>query len=343
MKLVGALAAAAVAAGCAGGAGAGGDELRAYLEEEAARGFSGTVLVTKRGRRLVDQGYGLADRERRIPVRRETVFDLGSITKVFTAAAVMRLAEEGRLRLDDRLPRFFPSVPRSKRSITVRQLLAHRSGLPEYPGYRDLEWISRARSMRNALDLPLRFRPGTRTAYSNVGYTLLAGIVEIASGERFESAMRRRVFDRAGMNRTGFYGDRLWLSEAVAVGYEGLSVGSRNAPDARRGVSWSFKGAGGVVGPAADLERWVEAVWAGRVLRRASVPLLYRLAVGPSPPGRRFYAYAGGNPFGFNATVAELPDDQTLVVVLTNSSPPHAARAEVVERRIVDLLRRGSG
>lgn len=339
MRLAGALAAAAIAAGCAGGASAGEDELRSYLEEEAARGFSGAVLVLNEGRRLVDQGYGLADRERRIPIQRDTVFELGSITKVFTAATVMRLAEEGRLRLDDRLPRFFRDVPRSKRSITVRQLLAHRSGLPEYPGYGDLVWISRGRSMRNALDLPLRFRPGTRTAYSNVGYTVLAAIVEVASGERFERAMRRRVFAPAGMSQTGFFGERLWPPERVAIGYEGLSVGARNAPDARRGVSWSFKGAGGVVGPTGDLERWAAAVWAGRIIRRASVPLLYRLAVGPPPPGRRPYAYAGGNAFGFNATVAELPDDQALVVVLSNSSPPGAARAEVIERRLVDLLR----
>jgi CubicO group peptidase (beta-lactamase class C family) len=320
-----------VAIGCsAGGSRSLEDDLYAYMADRANQGFSGAVLVRVGNRTLVDRGYGLADRERGIQVRPDTVFEVGSITKVFTAATVVRLAEERKLRLDDRLPRFFARVPPGKRAITIRHLLAHRSGLPEYAGYGDLHALSRRQAVRNALALPLHFRPGARQAYSNVGYTLLAAIVERVTGRPFALAVRQRVIRPAGMTRTAFFGERAWGRDHLAVGY-----GNRAAPDRRMTVSWSVQGAGGALSTTADLARLVDAVRGGRIVRPASVPLLYRLAIGPSDGP---VAYGGANTFGFQATIVELPRERALIVVLTNSNMlPNLVADDVaqgLERRI---------
>lgn len=303
----------------------GSDELEAYLKEREAQGFSGAVLVRFGDRTVVDRGYGLADRGRSIPAQRETVFEVGSITKVFTAAAVVRLAEEGKLRLDDRLPRFFARVPRAKRAITVRQLLGHRSGLPEYPGYGDLVPLTRNEAIRNALVLPLRFRPGKRTAYSNVGYTVLAAIVERAARQPFAVAVRRLVFVPAGMAKTGFFGERRWAADEIAVGYGNRPGRHRAAP-----VSWSVQGAGGALSTTGDLLKWVDAVRGGRIVKARNVPLLYRLAIGPPA---ETVAYGGANMFGFQGVIVELPREPALIVVLTNSN--------VLPRFVADEVARG--
>lgn len=312
-------------------------EVETYLERQEAAGFSGTVLAVRNGRTVVHRPFGLADRERRIPVTRDTVFDVGSITKVLTAAAVFRLAEEGKLRLDDTMTQHLGSVPPDKRAITLRQLLAHRSGLPLNPR-RPFAPLTRAGAVQEALALPLRFRPGSGQGYSNVGYALLAAVVESASGERFEAALRRRVFEPAGMSRTGFSGERRWRPRDVAIGYGRQQRGARNAPDAYA-VRWPLKGAGGVVSTARDLGRWVEAVNAGRIVQKASVPLLYRLAVGPTPPGKPpLYGYSGANSLGFNAAIEEAPRARTYVIVLTNANLLPRERATEVAQGVLRRL-----
>lgn len=316
---------------------AGNSGVETYLKRQEAAGFSGSVLAVRQGRTVIHAGFGLADRSRRIPVTRETVFDVGSITKVLTAATVFKLAQERKLRLDDTLTRFFSAVPPDKRSITVRQLLGHRSGLPMNPRHPFAD-LSRDEAVREALDLTLRFRPGAREGYSNVGYALLAAIVERTSGERFEAAMRRRVFVPAAMSRTGFSGERRWPARDVAIGYGNHVRAPRNAPDTYR-VTWPLKGAGGVVSTAGDLGRWIRAVHAGRIVRRASVPLLYRLAVGPTPPGLPpMYGYSGANSLGFNADVEELPATRTYVIVLTNANVLPRERATEIAQGVLRRL-----
>ena len=312
-------------------------ELDAFLARQEKAGFSGSVLAVRNGETVVDRAFGLADRGRRIPVTTATAFDIGSVTKVLTAATVLRLAEEGELRLDDRIGRFLPEVPRDKRSITLRQLLGHRSGLPMNPEHPFAD-LTRDEAVREALALPLAFRPGARTGYSNVGYALLGAIVERASGERFERAMRRRVFEPAGMSRTGFTGEKRWRARDVAIGYGNETRLGRNAPDTYR-VRWPLKGAGGVVSTTGDLGRWIKAVHAGRIVRASSVPLLYRLSVGPTPPGLPpLYGYSGGNSLGFNAAVEERPSDRTYVIVLTNANVLPGERAVEVAQGILHRL-----
>jgi CubicO group peptidase (beta-lactamase class C family) len=309
-----------------------------FLQAQAAAGFSGAVLAVWHGRVVVDRGYGLADRRRGIPVTSRTVFDVGSITKVFTAATVVRLAEEGRLRLDDRLTRFLPSIPADKRSITLRQLLGHRSGLPLMP-LRPLADVSRDQAVREALALPLLHRPGARKSYSNVGYALLAAVIERASGVTYESALRGRVFRPAGMTRTGFAGESRWRARDVAIGYGNQRRAGRNAPDTYS-IKWPLKGAGGVASTTRDLAAWVAAVHAGRIVRKANVAELYRLAIGPTPPGLPpEHGYGGATSFGFNADVEERPREPGLVIVLTNANLLPRERATEVAEGVVERLR----
>ncbi|HSC49223.1 MAG TPA: serine hydrolase domain-containing protein [Gaiellaceae bacterium] len=171
-------------------AAAGPDGARAQAANAAARrlrAFSGVVLVAHDGRVALLRGYGGA--------KAGSLFDIGSVAKTFTAAAVLRLEQEGRLRLDDPISRFLPHVPARQRRVTVRRLLTHTAGLPQSFG-RDLERVGRAAAVRRFLRAP--GPPAGRFAYSNAGYTLLAAIVERASGMPFRRFVRTRLLLPAG-------------------------------------------------------------------------------------------------------------------------------------------------
>jgi CubicO group peptidase (beta-lactamase class C family) len=312
----------------------------AIVKSARRHGFSGSVLVARRGRPIFSRGVGWADRKRRIRVTPRTVFDIGSITKPLTMAAALALVDDGRLDLSARLGDLLPGVPADKRAITLRQLLAHRAGLAEYvvdaPGG-DFVELSRREALSRILSQPLRFEPGTDYGYSDAGYTVAAAVIEDAAGLPFEEFLRDRVLRRGGMSSTGFYGDR-WRPARVAIGYGGRQHGARNAPDGWSHVSWSLKGAGGVVAPAPDLLNWTRRLWSGRVLDRSTVRTLYEILSEPErlPRGSGFVmAYGGANDYGFNSVVVEGDRARRVVIVLTNADKN---RAERLANRIARLV-----
>jgi CubicO group peptidase (beta-lactamase class C family) len=272
----------------------------AIVERERRRGFSGAVLVVRRGRPILSRGVGLANRKRRIRITRRTVFDIGSITKPLTLAAALALVEDGTVELSDRLGELLPGVPADKQAITLRQLLEHRAGLPEYvvdaPGG-DFVELSRDAALRRIFRQPLRFQPGSDYGYSDAGYTVAAAVIENVAGRSFEVFLRERILARGGMTSAGFYGDD-WRPAQVAIGYGGRRHGRRNAPDAWSHVSWSLKGAGGVVASTRDLVNWTRRLWGGRVLERPTVRTFYEILAQPDrlPPANEFVlSYAGAN------------------------------------------------
>ena len=314
--------------------------IRAIVESARRRGFSGAVVVSRRGRPTFSRGVGLADRTRRIRITPRTIFDIGSITKPLTLAAALAMVEDGRLDLSDRLGDLLPGVPADKRAITLRQLLAHRAGLPEYvvdaPGG-DFVELSRDEALSSILSRPLRFVPGTDYGYSDAGYTVAAAVIEDVAGQPFEDFLRERVLERGGMRSAGFYGDR-WRRSRVAIGYGGSTHGARNAPDAWSHVSWSLKGAGGVAASARDLVKWTRRLWSGEVLDRDSVRTLYEILYEPErlPKGNGFViGYGGANDYGFNSVVVEGNRARRVVVVLTNAD---GNRAERLANRIAPLV-----
>ena len=246
--------------------------LNTYLERAASFDFSGAVLVARGDRVLLKGYYGSADDAHRIPVTDRTLFDVGSVTKQFTAGAILQLAENGRLRLDDRLSRFFPSLPADKREITIAQLLSHASGLVEQIGDDD-DVVTRDSLLSRAARSTLQSAPGTRYAYSNLGYSILGAIVERVSGTAYEAYVHDHLFVPAGMMRTGYRMARL-DSAVVAHGYErwGADWGRPDdQPWALEGPWWNTRANGEMISDVEDLHRWWLALRGGRVLQRESV------------------------------------------------------------------------
>ncbi|HSQ59581.1 MAG TPA: serine hydrolase domain-containing protein, partial [Acidobacteriota bacterium] len=213
------------------------EALGAYADSlSSAESFSGTVLLAKRDRPLFHRAYGRSDRDAKRANRPDTKFNLGSINKVFTQVAVYQLAERGRVRLDETIDRYLADYPKEKGSkLTVRMLLQHRGGTGDIFNDRYDANRSKLRTSKEwyrfVRDQALDFEPGTREEYSNVGYVLLAAIVEAVSGEDYYDYVRDHVFRPAGMTAT----DSDPLSEATpnrAVGYTRRPSG-RGAPAER--------------------------------------------------------------------------------------------------------------
>lgn len=313
--------------------GAVGEKLDAYLTRLEGYGFAGSILVAKDGQILLHKGYGLADREKGIPFTPETVFDIGSITKQFTAAAILKLESEGKLKVIDPLGKYFEGVPEDKAGITLHHLLTHSAGLEDvFSG--DYDEMPKERLVQAALASKLLWSPGTRYQYSNAGYSLLAMVVEKVSGQPYEKYLRETFFKPAGMEKTGY---RLvaWKPEELARGYRGddpwgTPLEKNWAPD---GPWWTLRGNGGILSTTGDLYKWSLALEKGEVLSKeaqakAYTPHVpedeegsshygYGWAIDKGPGGTRRIAHNGGNGV-FAADFQRYPEDR--LVILTGSA-----------------------
>ncbi len=303
-----------------------------YLTRLSGYGYSGATLVAKDGHLLLRKGYGLANDATGTPVSAATVFDVGSLAKTFTAAAALLLEQRGRLSLDDSIARYLQGVPEDKRVITLRQLLAHTSGLDvdfpyENPTAEDYEEVDRDEAVRRILAMPLIDRPGARCSYSNPGYVLAAAVVERAGGRPFREFLRTELFQRAGMRSTGFWGEGLppVSQERLARSYSE----NRETADLRKrsSTTWFDLGGGEVVSTVDDLYLWMEALRRGRILSREALDAMWTPAV---PEGKYGLGWAvdlsggtrrihhGGDYIGFGAELAYYPDAGIVMVNLAN-------------------------
>ena len=235
-----------------------GEKLDEHLERFEGYGFSGAVLVAKDGSVILSKGYGLADRESGRPVTPEkTVFTIGSITKQLTGAAILTLEMEGKLSVNDAISKYFDNVPPDKLGMTIHHLLTHSSGLVNvFGGDFDLQ-ASREWVLQKALTSELQSPPGTRYEYSNVGYSLLAMIIEKVSEQRYEEYLHEHLFKPAGMTRTGYLLPDFDLNE-LAIGYrDGKRWGTVNKrPMLEDGPSWNLRGNGGIHSTVSDMYKW---------------------------------------------------------------------------------------
>jgi len=246
------------------------DSLADYADRLDAFGFAGQLLVEEDGRVVLDRSLGLADRRTKAPVTRETIFGLGSITKTFTAAATLRLISKGRVHLDDRLGALLPNVPKDKSAITVDQLLSHRAGLrldADLPDEASREAVERL-----ILAQPLGWPPGQGFHYSNIGFDLLAAILERHGGADYDTFVRREFLDPAGMAHTGRAGVARLARFPAARGETEWAEATalREWPEA-----WHGTGAGRMVSNAHDLLRWAHALRDGKVLTIAERELMF--------------------------------------------------------------------
>ncbi|HEY6739295.1 MAG TPA: serine hydrolase domain-containing protein, partial [Actinopolymorphaceae bacterium] len=255
-------------------------------------GAGGTVLAAKDGDIVLAKGFGRADREAGTACRIDTVYDIGSLTKQFTAAAILALDESGALAVTDPMRRFVSGVPADKRTITLHHLLTHTAGLADVLGG-DYDVCSRSDLVAAALASPLRFSPGEGYAYSNVGYSLLAAVIELVTGEGYETVLADRLFEPAGMHQTG-YVRPFWRPGRVAVEYDedgdrqGTPLDRRWADD---GPYWHLRGNGGLLSTARDMYRWHVALNDDRVLSGEARRRLFKPYVREEPDGDTFYGY----------------------------------------------------
>lgn len=296
-------------------------EIVAMFESAEADGFSGAALITVDGRRALARGYGMANREREIENATSTAFDVGSLMKDLTAAAILLLHERGELALSDTLGELLPDVPADKADITVLQVVQHAAGFDEYHDTEgDFEPMTREEARARILDQELLFEPGSDTAYSNSGYTLLADTIETVAGVPFTSFVHDELFARANMGQSGFYSEPLWESVDTAVGY-----GSDRFGDNDPGTwpyTWALVGNGGLVSTVEDLDRWIVALEAGEVLEPTTFDTMrdeYLEEGAVSIEDEVVYAGAGAGDFGLGGVAVSIPGRRTRILIASNT------------------------
>ena len=293
-----------------------------------------SVLALHGDDTLVAHAAGYADLENRVPATLSTVYQISSITKQFTAAAILQLVERGAIRLEDEIRKYVPEYSRERKPVTILQLLNHTSGVRDFDdiGDRFFELQGREVPQKTVLSLirdqPLDFAPGTRWHYSNSGYYLLGVLLERVTGQTYAQYIRDQVARPAGLTSTTYCDNRLLLPHR-ARGYDAIGVEFLNAP--RSGGASGFSTTG-LCSTAGDLVTWARALQSGKVINSTS----YRAMTTPvgaaaraSPPygfgvwvidyeGKRYISHLGQ--MGGYSAVLSSSSDSVIIAVLTNTS-----------------------
>jgi CubicO group peptidase (beta-lactamase class C family) len=326
------------------------EQVDAYLNKAAKHKYSGSVLLAVNGKVLLKKGYGFADPEKQIPFEADTVFDIGSVTKQFTAAAILRLETQKKLSVTDPITKYFRNVPEDKKAITIHHLLTHTAGLPGALG-EDEEYIDRESYVKKAMQSPLT-HPPSKYDYSNVGYSLLAVIVETVSGKEYEQFLIENFFQPLNMRSTGYVLPR-WKPEKIAVGYRnGKRWGTtiEKSQYKEKGVTWHLKGNGGIFSTVEDMYVWCEALGDKKVFAPEVTEKLFQAHVPEDASGSSYYGYGwsimensrkekvishnGGNTF-YMDTVGMIPAQDAVIIVSSTHAPKNT---DVIAERIDRLL-----
>jgi CubicO group peptidase (beta-lactamase class C family) len=307
--------------------------------------FHGAVLVAKDGKVLFKKGYGMANIELGVPQTPEMKFQIGSITKQFTATAIMQLQEKGLLSLDDPITKHLPDYPKETGdSITIHHLLSHTSGIPNYtnmPGVMDNKAlkISVEDLMATFKDEPLDFEPGEKYQYSNSNYIVLGAIIEKLSGKAYEDYIQENIFEPLGMDNSGYdHRDRIMKNRAA--GYSQDEKGELvNAEFVHMSTPYA---AGALYSTVGDMFIWDQALYTDKLLKKSSLDKMFT-------PNKGNYGYGwviqdsfghkciwhNGGIFGFYTTIDRWVDDKVCVVVLSNND---GAPVETISRSLAAMV-----
>ena len=326
--------------------------IRAIVETPIKSGkvAGASVVVARQGQSILSESFGKADLELDVPMPADASFEIGSVTKQFTAAAILLLAEGGKLAIDDELTKYLPDYPTHNQRITIRHLLTHTSGIK---GYTELPEFGDLMPLRKTPDTlvkmfsskPLDFAPGENLVYNNSGFFLLGLIIEKVSGQTYADFVKANLFDKVGMPGSYYCSERA-IRHHHAHGYDTFA----NALVLKGAVShvWPFS-AGSLCSTAADLSAWTAALHGGGVLSADS----YRAMITPAMlsdgtktrygfgiglgdiRGRRAIAHGGGIN-GFLSEVEYYPDSGLSIVVLFNTAGP-VGPADIA-RDIADVI-----
>jgi D-alanyl-D-alanine carboxypeptidase len=330
------------------------DKVDAYIETEMRKHhIPGLSLVVVRAGEVVKiKGYGVANIELNVAARPNTVYQLQSITKSFVAAGIMLLTEAGELGLDDRITNYLSGLPQAWRGVTVRHLLAHTSGIPNFvsdqpagtvgKGAAIVAFAQTAKSSEEILGwaagLPLKFAPGEERRYSSTGYHLLGMIIEKVSGKPWGSFLHERIFAPLGMTSTRVHSAHDIIPNR-ASGYNHVGNVPENGVWMTPAIMESA--AGGLVSTVEDMAQWEIALQAGTIVRpatlaRMEVPIRLkndsvvtendgrRYGLGwdlRTDQGHRIVGHGGDHVTGFTANFWRFPDDTLAVIVMTNVMP----------------------
>jgi CubicO group peptidase (beta-lactamase class C family) len=310
-----------------------------------AEGFSGSILVARRGGPVVAKGYGMADFEGRVPNTSKTRFRIGSLTKQFTAAAVLLLQERGKLSVQDSICKHVEPCPAAWQPVKIHHLLSHTAGIPNFTSFPDyLQTMGQpsppATTIARFRDRPLEFQPGENHKYSNSGYVLLGHVIERVSGQPYGTFLRENIFKPLKMENTG-YDDASASAGPRAKGYE---AGPGGAPTPAAHIDMTIPhAAGALYSTVEDLYLWDQALNSDKVLKKASLDAMFT-------PVRNDYAYGwrvakqgartqhghGGGINGFTSYIARYPEDGVTVVVLANLG--EAAPSSRVARDLASIV-----
>lgn len=267
--------------------------IKKYLKASEKNGLNGVVLIAKGNEILLNEGYGMANKEQQLKNTPQTVFDIGSVTKQFTAAAILKLEEQGKLKVEDLITKYFKDVPEDKKTISIHQLLTHTAGFIHDVGETDFDQIPTDEYFKRALTSTLLFKPGLKHEYTNVGYSLLARIIELASGQTYEAYLQENIFKPAGMHNTGYVLPN-WSNLNIANGYSYnvINKGTSLAIHKKYGtVSWCLKGNGGIHSTQEDMYKWYQALISGKVLSKKTIEKLTTPYVLEYEGETSYYAY----------------------------------------------------
>lgn len=306
------------------------DEVDEYVEAEMKkRQIPGLALaVVKNGEIIKTKGYGLASVELNVRVAADSVFALASVTKQFTAAAIMILVEQGKVALDEKINRYIPNAPDTWKDITVRHLLTHTAGLKDsyWPTYRG-SWLTNyttAMNFEHASTLPLDFAPGERWQYSDQGYFLLGLIIEQVSGKRYRDFLREHIFQPLGMTSTTVIDQWDIIKNRVS----GYTIRNGKLASVRTGGQEELPSAYGMMSTVKDLAKWDAAFYGEQILKQTSLQQMWA-------PVKLNSGFGHGYGFGWSLEevrghrivghggitgtyIFRLPDHKLTVIVLSN-------------------------
>ncbi len=304
--------------------------LEEYLTRMTAFGFGGAVLVEHDGKIIFQKGYGMANVEKQTPFTIDTPYPINSISKQFTALSILRLEEQGKLKVSDPITKFIKEVPEDKKAITIHQLLTHSAGFGD--NYAGANISGRDEAVKAILNQPLIYPIGEKMVYSNDGYELLAAIVEIVSGQPLRDFIRQNLFIPAGMKTAGFRGEgNFWKNEEVSHPYNYFV--DNGSPQFDK-VDWDGYGSGDMVVSIRDLFKWELSLRENKVLSpsikqkmfspytlfRENWHYGYGWFIINSDRGTTEYYHGGGDvPRGFTSSYTRYPSEKMTIIIFTNT------------------------
>jgi CubicO group peptidase (beta-lactamase class C family) len=298
------------------------EKLETLMDGWDAKGFDGAVLVAKHGEVIFKGGYGMADREAKRANATDTLYDIGSVTKLFTAAGVLRLEQDGKLKLDDTIGKHITFAPEDKKGITIKQLLSHTSGLAREYDPQHLDAFNRDITVKGLLSIPLKSEPGTAHEYSNANYYIAAAIIEFVTNSKYEDYMMKHVIEATDMKDSAFCSDEKLDDKRSAMRYQdGKKTG--NVTDWP--FTWGQRGCGYLVSTVEDMWKFSEAIDFGDFIDEEAKKSWFEVqkdnyALGWYVQERngRKVQWHGGASSGAWAHFARYPDDDVMFVFLIN-------------------------